>query len=224
MCGRFALSHTADEIVARFDTEVRPLLEPRYNVAPTQAIAVVVQNGTRHLDFYKWGLVPSWAKDPAIGSRLINARAETLAEKPSFRTALARRRCLVPASGFYEWKEADNPEEGGRTPQFIHRKDGGLLAFAGLWEEWHAPDGSSLRSCTIVTTAPNSLMASIHDRMPVILEGDAEMQWLDPSVTRPTDLLPLLVPASEDILDAYPVSRRVNSPAVDDPANVARLS
>lgn len=226
MCGRFTLSHTLDQIAARFDAEVGPLLEamPRYNIAPTQPVAVVLQNGTRYIDVLKWGLVPSWAKDPSIGSRLINARAETLAEKPSFRTALARRRCLVPASGFYEWKEADNPEEGGKTPQFIHAKDGGLLAFAGLWDEWTEPDGSPLRTCTIITTAPNQLMASIHDRMPVILAPEDEGYWLDGNVSRPQDLLPLLVPAPADILDAYPVSRRVNSPAADDISLVARVS
>ncbi len=216
MCGRFTLHHTADEIAARFDAEVLPLLEPRYNIAPSQPVTVVTQNGARHLAQFQWGLIPSWAKDPKIGGRMINARAETLAEKPSYRTALTRRRCLIPADGFYEWREADNPSEGGRTPMFFHRADDALFAFAGLWDEWRAPDGSPLRSCTIITGTPNPLVAPIHDRMPIILRPENEGAWLDPGLRDPDALTALLAPYPAGVMQVYAVSRQVNSPAVDD--------
>ncbi len=220
MCGRFTLYHTPDEIAERFQVSDVPETEARYNIAPTQNVAVVTQNGARHLENYVWGLVPSWAKDPSIGSRMINARAETLAEKPSFRTALSRRRCLLPADGFYEWQA---PAEGasGKTPTYLHRRDSGLFAFAGLWDEWHAPDGSPLRSCTIITTTPNAAAAPIHNRMPVILRPEDEAFWLDPAVSDPRDLLPLLAPYPADLMETYPVSRRVNVPTVDDAALIA---
>ena len=224
MCGRFTLYHTADEIAERFAAEAVVPIEARYNIAPTQPVAVVVQNGARHLDFYRWGLVPSWAKDISVGNRMINARAETLAEKPSFRTALARRRCLIPADGFYEWKEADNPEEGGRTPMHIRQAEGALFAFAGLWDEWTAPDGSPVRSCVIITGAPNSLMASIHDRMPIILPQSDEAHWLDASIQDAAALSALLRPYPAEHLEAYPVSRQVNAPSVDIPENILPIN
>ncbi len=225
MCGRFTLHHTLDELEERFAAEAdSPSIAeaaPRYNIAPTQDILVVTQNGARHLQGYHWGLIPSWAKDPAIGNKMINARAETLAEKPTFRTALSRRRCLIPADGFYEWQDAtaDLPsgKKAPRTPMHIRLQDGGLFAFAGLWDEWHAPDGSPLRSCTIITTAPNAVTAPIHDRMPVILRPEDEGRWLDRSVTDAPDLLPLLAPYPADAMEAYAVSRSVNAPTVDDP-------
>ena len=227
MCGRFTLYHSAEEVAARFEVRETPdnearHSEARYNVAPTQEILVVTQIGTRHLDEYHWGLIPSWAKDPAIGSKMINARAETLAEKPSFRTALSCRRCLIPADGFYEWQAAP---EGSKvkTPMFLHRRDGGLFAFAGLWDEWHAPDGSPLRSCTIITTEPNAVAAPIHNRMPVIFRPEDEALWLDKSVTDGRDLTPLLVPSPAADMEAYPVSRRVNVPTEDDPELVAAV-
>ncbi len=167
--------------------------------------------------------MPSWAKEISIGSRLINARVETIAEKPSFRTALARRRCLIPADGFYEWKEADNPEEGGRTPMHIRRRDGALFAFAGLWDEWQAPDGSPLRTCTIITGTPNPLMAPIHDRMPMILRREDENSWLEPGPHDTQSLLSLLAPYPAAEMEAYAVSRQVNSPGTDTPANIARV-
>ena len=217
MCGRFTLYHSPDEVAERFavsDLLENQLLETeaRYNIAPTQNVAVVTQNGARHLESYHWGLIPSWAKDAAIGNKMINARAETLAEKPSFRTALTRRRCLIPADGFYEWQAPADGAKGGKTPTYLHRTDGGLFAFAGLWDEWHAPDGSPLRSCTIITTTPNSVAAKIHDRMPVILRPNDEALWLDHAVTDTRDLLSLLVPYPADAMEAYPVSRRVNVP------------
>lgn len=223
MCGRFTLYHSPDEVAERFAVNERVETEARYNIAPTENVAVVTQNGTRHLANYHWGLIPSWAKDPAIGNKMINARAETLAEKPSFRTALTRRRCLIPADGFYEWQAAPEGAKGGKTPTFLHRTDGGLFAFAGLWDEWHALDGSPLRSCTIITTTPNSVAAPIHDRMPVILRPGDEALWLDHAVTDTRDLLSLLVPYPAADMEAYPVSRRVNVPMIDDPELLARV-
>ena len=223
MCGRFTLHHDAEEIAERFAATVLPDLGPRYNIAPTQDIPVVTQNGGRHLARYRWGLIPAWAKDKSIGGRMINARAETLAEKPAFRTALQRRRCLIPADGFYEWREADNPDEGGRTPMYIRRRDGALFAFAGLWDEWHDKEtGVPLRSCTIITGTPNPLIAPIHDRMPIILRPEDEARWLSPTPAGVEPLLSLLVSHAADEFEVYPVSRRVNAPVVDDPALIAR--
>ena len=223
MCGRFTLYHAPDEVAARFEASDTLEAEARYNIAPTQNVAVVTQNGTRHLDNYHWGLIPSWAKDPAIGSKMINARAETLAEKPSFRTALTRRRCLIPADGFYEWQAPAEGAKGGKTPTYLHRKDSGLFAFAGLWDEWHAPDGSPLRSCTIITTTPNSVAAAIHNRMPVILRPEYEAFWLDTKITDSRDLLSLLVPYPSEEMESYPVSRRVNMPVTDDAELIAAV-
>ena len=182
---------------------------------------MVTQNGTRHLQAFHWGLIPSWAKDAAIGNKMINARTETLAEKPSFRAALTRRRCLIPADGFYEWQAAPDGKKAGRTPMHIRLKDDGLFAFAGLWEEWRAPDGSPLRSCTIITTTPNAVAAPIHDRMPAILRPEDESLWLDHSQTNASDLLSLLAPYPSEAMEAYAVSRQVNAPTVDDPACIA---
>ena len=223
MCGRFTLYHTPDEVAERFVVNEILETEARYNIAPTQNIAVVTQNGTRHLENYHWGLIPSWAKDPSIGSKMINARAETLAEKPSFRTALTRRRCLIPADGFYEWQAAPEGTKGGKIPTYLHRKDSKLFAFAGLWDEWHTPDGSPLRSCTIITTTPNAVAARVHDRMPVILRPGDEALWLDLSVTDTRDLLSLLVPYPGDAMESYPVSRRVNVPVSDGAELLARV-
>lgn len=223
MCGRFTLHHAREDIEARFEAEALTdkavaIEEPRYNIAPTQNVLVVTQNGARHLEFYHGGLIPSWAKDPAIGSRMINARAETLAEKPSFRTALRRRRCLLPADGFYEWQAipAGEGKKAVKIPTYLRRRDQEMFAFAGLWDEWLAPDGSPLRSCTIVTTAPNALTAPIHDRMPVILRPEDEALWLDPA-TEPAELTSLLVPYPAEWMEAYAVSRAVNAPTVDAP-------
>ncbi len=220
MCGRFTLHHTLEEIEERFAAEAAGEAAPRYNIAPTQDILVVTQNGARHLEPYHWGLIPSWAKDPGIGNKMINARAETLAEKPSFRTALSRRRCLIPADGFYEWQAAPEGLKT-KTPMHIRLQDGELFAFAGLWDEWHTPDGSPLRSCTIITTSPNKVTAPVHDRMPVILRPEDEALWLDTTITQPTDLLPLLIPYPAEFMEAYAVSRQVNAPTVDNPECLA---
>jgi putative SOS response-associated peptidase YedK len=214
MCGRFTLTVDPSELQQAFPwVDVPDGIKPRYNIAPTQPVAIVPNDGSNRLNYYVWGLIPSWAKDPGIGNRLINARAETLAEKPSFRTAFRRRRCLILADGFYEWQSS--PESKLKTPMFIHLKDKQPFAFAGLWELWFAPDGSEVRSCTIITTAPNSLMEPIHNRMPVILLPDAYQRWLDPGEQAPSRLQDLLRPYPAVEMAAYPVSRRVNNPAND---------
>ena len=226
MCGRYTLHHTSQQISLRFGVEeVLAETQERYNIAPSQAIPVVVENAGenktgRVLEAYKWGLVPFWAKDPAIGNKLINARAETLAEKPSFKNALTRRRCLIPSDGFYEWKK----EDGARQPMYIRRRDGNLFAFAGLWEEWKGPDGVPLRTCSIITVAPNALMADIHDRMPAMLHPDLEADWLNPSNNRIPDLLTMLQPYSPADMEAYAVTKRVNAPVNDGPACIEGLA
>lgn len=216
MCGRYTLKADKKQLTETFvDLEFPNNMPSRYNIAPTQPIAVVANTGENKVDFFTWGLIPSWAKDPAIGSRMINARAETLAEKPSFKTAYKRRRCLVLADGFYEWKK----ELGSsvKTPMYIQLESQEPFAFAGLWESWHNSDGSHILSCTIITTAPNELMASIHNRMPVILPPAAYPQWLDPAEQNPSNLQPLLQPYPSEEMTAFPVSRTVNNPRNDTP-------
>lgn len=186
-------------------------VEPRYNIAPTQTIVGITDEGERQARAFRWGLIPFWAKDATIGSKMINARSETVAEKPSFRHALAKRRCLIPADGFYEWQKGP----GGKTPTYVRFRDGRLFAFAGLWETWTPPEGSAVATCTVLTTEPNELMAPIHNRMPVILEPADESTWLDPD-TPPARRIELLKPFAPEEMEAFPVSRRVNSPAVDD--------
>ena len=195
-------------------------MTPRYNVAPSQAIAVVPNNGENSVEFFQWGLIPSWAKDPKIGNRMINARSETLAEKPSFRTPYKRRRCLILSDGFYEWRS--EPGSKSKTPIYIRLKSEKPFAFAGLWEAWYpSTDDDPLLSCTIITTSPNSLMETIHRRMPVILEPDAYDLWLDPSEQSPKQLDGLLKPYPPEEMMAYPVSRLVNRPSNDSPDCIA---
>jgi putative SOS response-associated peptidase YedK len=219
MCGRFTL--TVEElkpILARFHLSAAdgPIV-PRYNIAPTQNVAVVLNESPDRLSMVQWGFIPSWAKDPGVGAQLINARAETLAEKPTFRSAFKKRRCLVLADGFYEWrKEADGKT---KTPMYAHLKTGEPFAMAGLWEVWKAPTGESRRTCTVITTEPNELMSPIHNRMPVILPRDLEADWLDDSLEA-LALLSMLKPYAADQMQVYPVSRRVNAPANDEPALV----
>ncbi len=216
MCGRFTLTVDPAQLQETFPwISIPDNLTPRYNIAPTQPVAVVPNTGENKLDFFLWGLIPSWAKDPEIGNRLINARSETLAEKPSFRTAYRRRRCLVLADGFYEWQL--NPDGKTKTPVFIRLKSGAPFAFAGLWEIWMHPDGSEVRSTTIITTKPNQLMQPIHNRMPVILPPDTYEKWLDPSEQGPESLNALLQPYSDTEMTAYLVSRLVNNPKNDVP-------
>lgn len=220
MCGRYAIVLAGDGALQRRFSLEELLDDPasRYNVAPTQTLPVIVRNSPNRVEMMRWGLIPSWAKDAAIGSRMINARAETVAEKPAFRRPLRSQRCLVPASGFFEWKR----EGDGKTPHFIHLPDEPLFAFAGLYDTWRDADGQVVRSYTILTTEPNAVMAPIHNRMPVILRREDEDDWLDPENTEPKHLLPLLRPYPARAMAAYPVSRMVNSPANDTPTILAR--
>ena len=214
MCGRFTLTVDPSELQEAFaDYSFPPKFAPRFNIAPSQPVLAIPNDGRNAADFFVWGLIPSWSKDPTIGSRLINARGETIAEKPSFRGGFKYKRCLIVADGFYEWKS--QPGTKIKIPHFIHMKDRMPFAFAGLWDEWHSPDGSSIRSCTIITTEPNELMAGIHDRMPVILNQRDYTIWLDIAPQTPERLLPLIKPFPADQMSAYPVSTMVNSPAND---------
>jgi putative SOS response-associated peptidase YedK len=223
MCGRFSLTLTAGQLSYAFPwLRVPQQVEPRYNIAPSQPVAVVANSNRDELDFFQWGLVPSWAKDPSIGNRMINARAETLAEKPSFRVAYRRRRCLILADGFYEWQP--DPNRGAKIPYYLRLASSEPFAFAGLWEDWHAPDGSRLLSCTIITTRPNELVAPIHNRMPAILSADDYDLWLSPEDEPAQRLQPLLGPYPAGDMIAYPVSRVVNNPANDVPECVLRAS
>lgn len=216
MCGRFTLTIDPTALQEAFPWAVVPNdLSPRYNIAPSQPVAVIPNTGDNKVTMYKWGLIPSWSKDPSIGDRMINARAESLAEKPSFRNAYRRRRCLILSDGFYEWKQ--NPDLKSKQPMYIRLKDQKPFAFAGLWELWQAPDGSEIRSCTIITTQPNSLLQSIHNRMPVILPPDAYNSWLTPEDRQPAQLNELLVPYPAEEMIAIPVSKLVNRPEVDTP-------
>ncbi|HVM72872.1 MAG TPA: SOS response-associated peptidase [Anaerolineales bacterium] len=216
MCGRFTLSVDPADLKEAFAEFILPAqVAERYNIAPTQPVVVIPNDGKNTADFFVWGLVPSWAKDPAIGSRLINARAETLAEKPAFRSAYKYHRCLILADGFFEWKAM--PGSSPKVPHYIRLKTGQPFAFAGLWDHWLGPDGSEIKSATIITTSPNELMAPIHNRMPVILPKEAYSLWLDPTPHFPVDLNSLLKPYPADDMIAYPISTLVNSPANDTP-------
>ena len=216
MCGRFTQSSSAAAISAAFG--VKSELSPRYNIAPSQSVAALVQSpdtGIRELRQLRWGLIPAWAKDPKIGYKLINARAETVADKPSFRAAFRLRRCLILADGFYEWQQLDGSRH--KQPYFIGLQDERLFAFAGLYEQWHSPDGEVVDTCTIITTTANELVEPIHARMPVILAPQDYPQWLDPNGAAP-DLQALLDPYPAAAMKAYPVSNVVNSPKNDLPS------
>ena len=221
MCGRFTLTTDLEQLEERFSFHAANLsFTPRYNIAPSQSVLTIIEDEKGHRGgFLRWGLIPSWAKDAAIGNRMINARAETVAEKPSFRRALQKRRCLILADGFYEWRK----EGKKKTPLFISLASREPFAFAGLWETWRPSDDETIHSCTIITTTPNALMESIHNRMPVILAREAETTWLDRTVTEPEKLLPLLVPYPNTLMDAYEVALTVNSPKNDSPACIAPL-
>jgi putative SOS response-associated peptidase YedK len=215
MCGRFTLTADPADLQSVFNWVDfgSAQFTPRYNIAPTQPIAVVTNSGTNQLNFFTWGLVPFWAKDPSISSRMINARAETLAEKASFKNAFKRRRCLVLGDGFYEWKKI--PGEKTKQPIYIHLKGGKPFAFAGLWEEWNSSDGSQILSATIITTEPNELIKPIHNRMPVILPESKYRQWLQPGEVNIQEFGALLQPYDAHQMETYPVSRFVNNPQND---------
>ena len=220
MCGRFTLTSPPRRLQERFTLAAAPdELRPRWNIAPSQEVLVIPNRAQRLLRPARWGLIPHWAGDPAIGHRLINARAETLSARPAFRDALARQRCAIPADGFYEWQRRGR----ARQPFHLHRRDGEPLALAGLWDVWRRPDGERVASCTIVTVPANGLVAPIHDRMPAILDGAALDAWLDPRERAPGELVPLLVPAPDPWLEAYPVSSYVNAPDHDGPECIAAI-
>jgi putative SOS response-associated peptidase YedK len=214
MCGRFTLTIDPADLQEVFGGYTfPPRFAPRFNIAPSQPILAIPNDGKSTADFFVWGLIPSWTKDPSMGNRLINARGETIAEKPSFRGAFKYKRCLILADGFYEWKS--QPGTKTKIPHFIFLKSRQPFAFAGLWDEWHSPDGGTVRSATIITIEPNELMATIHNRMPVILPPTAYAQWLDSAPQTPESLLPLLKPFPADEMSAHPVSTLVNSPSND---------
>ncbi len=216
MCGRFALSLDPADLADAFpEFAFPPGIVPRFNIAPTQPILALPNDGRHQADFFLWGLIPPWAKEASIGARLINARAETLAEKPAFRAAYRYRRCLIFADAFFEWQA--RPGTKTKVPHLIRLKSGAPFAFAGLWETWQPADGSQVRSATIITTAPNELVAPIHNRMPVILPPDAYAQWLDPAPLPPAVLQQLLAPYPADEMTAWPLSTQVNDPANDRP-------
>lgn len=223
MCGRFTLAVDTADLQAAFpETSFPAQTAPRYNIAPTQPVLLIPNTPAQKADFALWGLIPGWSKDPSIASRLINARAETLAEKPSFRGSLKYKRCLIPANGFYEWKTI--PGSKTKIPHYIRLESGQPFAFAGLWDEWHSPDGSLIKTCTIITTEPNELMSTLHNRMPVILNPAEYHLWLDPAPRRAEDLTPLLRPYPSEAMRAYPVSTQVNSPINDRPELVVPLA
>ena len=208
MCGRFAFYSPHEAVARLFGVADAPEIEPRYNIAPTQFVAAVRETGgPREVAMLYWGLVPSWAKEKSIGARMINARSETLAEKPSFRNAYKRRRCLLLADGYYEWQRSGPIKQ----PYFISFASGEPFGMAGLWERWRDPgSGEPLESCCIVTTSPAPAVAHVHDRMPVIIPPDAYAEWLDPDNAATDRLARLLVPCEAPGLQARPVSRRVN--------------
>jgi len=220
MCGRYSLI-CIDDLGRRFRVHLPTIgLRSRFNVAPGAEMPVIMaEAGENHLIMMRWGLVPSWAKDPVIGRRLINARAETLAEKPSFRSLIRKKRCLVPVDGFYEWRRSST----GRIPYYIRRKDASLFGFAGLYDEWRDPAGSVLRTYTIITTGPNPLISPIHDRMPAIVREDDEAKWLGADPLPEPVIREILAPYPADALEAYPVPPDVNSPASEGGHLILRL-
>lgn len=218
MCGRFTLAASPTELAALFELDAAdlPALAPRYNIAPTQSIAAVraaAADGRRELVLLRWGFIPAWAKDPSKGAPLINARSETAPDKPTFRAAFRRRRCLVPANGFFEW----HTENGKKQPYYFTLADNAPFAIAGLWERWQAPTGDVVESCTLLTTAANDLVRPLHDRMPVILAPSDYPLWLDPEVSDPGPPASLLVPFPASAMTSRPVSSRVNAVRNDDP-------
>jgi len=220
VCGRFTLTVDPADLQDAFPEFTFPgQFAARFNIAPTQPVLVIPNDSAGRADFFVWGLIPSWAKDPSIGAHMINARAETLAEKPSFRSAYRYRRCLILADGFYEWQAQVGSKV--KIPHYIRLKSGRPFAFAGLWGDWHAPDGSQIKSATIITTQPNELIARLHNRMPVILPPDTYARWLDPAPRQPANLQGLLAPYPAEAMSAHPVSTLVNSPANDLPECIA---
>lgn len=222
MCGRYELHAQPAAIALAFGLPAPPEVAPRYNIAPMQQVPIVRINahGARELAFVRWGLVPRWAKDPAVGAKMINARGETVRDKPAFRTAYRRHRCLLPANGFYEWMARDGAT-GAKQPVHVSLRDGAPLAFAGVAERWLGPDGEPLDTCAIVTTEANALLARVHDRMPLIIAPADYARWLDPMVADPGDLI---APYDSDALRYVPVSTRVNTVRHDDASLIEPLT
>ena len=211
MCGRFSIAKERDEIEDRFEIHIDPaMFTKNYNAAPSQILPIITNEEQEQASFHKWGLIPHWAKDETIGNKLINARGETIAEKPSFRDAAEKRRCLVITDGFYEWQRSG----GEKQPYRITLADESLFTFAGLWESWKAEDGREVRTFTIITTEPNELMKPIHNRMPVMLTPDNERVWISDESLE--DVIHLLQPYDEKEMNAYPVTKKVNSPKNND--------
>jgi len=216
VCGRFSLSAAPEAVAEEFGLDEPPELAARYNIAPGQAVATVRAadaGAGRVCELHSWGLVPGWAKDPSVGHRMINARAETVPEKPAFRNAFRRRRCLIPADGFYEWASGPAPKQ----PYHVTREDGSVFGFAGLWEVWRSQDGRDVKSCTIITARANATLQPVHDRMPVILDPADFASWLDPMLDDAERLRELLAPCPETWLVLQTVGLRVNDPRNDDP-------
>ena len=212
MCGRFALSIPLSKIAEYFEALNRCDLTTSFNIAPTQDVACLINDGEKKIVTFKWGLVPSWAKDPSIGYKMINARSETVAEKPSYRNALKKRRCIIVADGFYEWKHVDKI----KTPYFIHLKDNIPFGFAGLYEHWEDTEGKVIDSCTIITTDANDLVKSIHNRMPVILDKEQANKWIDMKLDS-IEVLPYLTPYPPELMQMYEVSPLINSLKLNSP-------
>jgi putative SOS response-associated peptidase YedK len=221
MCGRYVITSSPAAIRALFGYPEQPNFPPRYNVAPTQPIPIVrVNDGKRQFVLMRWGLIPAWVKDPKPFSLLINARADTVIDKPAFRTAMRRRRCLIPADGFYEWRDIG----GHKQPYFVRPKKPGPLGFAGLWETWTGPNGEELDTAAIVTTNANRTLSAIHDRMPVILPPEAFDLWLDCARVDAKTASALLVPTRDGLMEAYEISPAVNRVANDAEALIAPLN
>lgn len=221
MCGRFVLTASPEALQQHFNlTTISPAITARYNIAPTQPVAVITNEDPHSLTFHRWGLIPSWAKDMSFGSQAFNARSETVDEKPAFRAAFKRRRCLIPANGFYEWSQ----DGKAKKPMFVHLADHALFAFAGLWEVWRSPEGDEIRSCTILTTEPNDLIRPLHHRMAVILDPSDYALWLSPEELPAVALKPLLRAYDETRMGVYEVSTLVNKAANDGAELIAPLN
>lgn len=221
MCGRFTSLFSPEVLKSTFDIQTPPDISPRYNIAPTQQVWIIRGSATggRHLSSARWGLVPHWAKDLSIGNRMINARCETVHEKPAFRQSIHTRRCIVPASGFFEWTTTPT----GKTPHYVTMRDGTPLAFAGIWESWKTSEGENIETCAILTTTANCLMAPIHDRMPVILHQTEFGVWLERSVNDPLELQRFYQPYPAELLQEWEVSTVVNNPAHETPETIAPI-
>jgi putative SOS response-associated peptidase YedK len=217
MCGRFVLTSDAQTVQQEFNLDSLPQLAPRFNIAPSQPVAIVTNDAPKELSIVQWGLIPSWSKDPKIGYKMINARSESVHEKPSFRTPFKYRRCLIPTSGFYEWVKTDD----GKQPYFIHLPEKEVFAFAGLWEIWNSPEGEEVWTCTILTTEANDKISNLHHRMPVILDKDARDIWLDKE-SETEELKTLFQSYDSNKMDYYPVSKAVNHVKNDNPTLLDR--